>query len=221
MQEPDGLYLWLQLDGAPEPRAYRLPWDQRMAAAAAAALEEAQRNGTAVRMRLPFEPTLDHREPKFYAPPQPALPPKDLARAAGADLPAAGPERLSRIARATARPRRKDLWAGGTPGDAHATRDAGGTGDDPGRCDRVRRRGNQRADDAVALQGCPVAGVTAGCVMVVAPDGRTWDITAADPLPALAGRPIRLTGMPSGEMSICMQGTRLTRIAWSYTAGSC
>ena len=30
-------------------------------------------------MRLPFEPTLDAREPKFYAPPQPALPPKDLA----------------------------------------------------------------------------------------------------------------------------------------------
>ena len=31
-------------------------------------------------MRLPFEPTLDRREPKFYAPPQPALPPKDLAQ---------------------------------------------------------------------------------------------------------------------------------------------
>lgn len=28
-------------------------------------------------MRQPFEPTLDRREPKFDALPQPALPPKD------------------------------------------------------------------------------------------------------------------------------------------------
>lgn len=81
--------------------------------------------------------------------------------------------------------------------------------------------GKQAADDAVAIQGCPVAGVEAGCVMIAAADGRLYDITAADPRPALAGRPIRLTGMPSGEMSICMQGTPLTRIAWAYTAGSC
>jgi hypothetical protein len=29
-------------------------------------------------MRLPFEPSLDDREQKFYALPQPALPPKDF-----------------------------------------------------------------------------------------------------------------------------------------------
>ena len=29
-------------------------------------------------MRLPFEPSLDDQEPRFYAQPQPALPPKDL-----------------------------------------------------------------------------------------------------------------------------------------------
>jgi hypothetical protein len=28
-------------------------------------------------MRVPFEPSLDDREPRFYALPQPALPPKD------------------------------------------------------------------------------------------------------------------------------------------------
>jgi hypothetical protein len=33
-------------------------------------------------MRLPFEPTLDDREPKFYALPQPPLPPKDVGRPA-------------------------------------------------------------------------------------------------------------------------------------------
>ena len=27
-------------------------------------------------MRMPFEPSLDPREPRFYAAPQPALPPK-------------------------------------------------------------------------------------------------------------------------------------------------
>ena len=79
MQEGKGLYLWLQVAGEPEPRAYRLPWDQRTAQELQSALEEAQRNGTQAKMRLPFESTLDRREPKFYAPPQPALPPKDLA----------------------------------------------------------------------------------------------------------------------------------------------
>lgn len=29
-------------------------------------------------MCMPFEPSLDAREPKFYAPPQPAMQPKDL-----------------------------------------------------------------------------------------------------------------------------------------------
>ena len=77
MQEGQGLYLWLQVAGEREPRAYRLPWDQRTAQELQSALEEAQRNGTQAKMRLPFEPTLDRRESKFYAPPQPALPPKD------------------------------------------------------------------------------------------------------------------------------------------------
>jgi hypothetical protein len=38
---------------------------------------EAEQNQTQLRMRVPFEPSLDGREPKFYAMPQPALPPKD------------------------------------------------------------------------------------------------------------------------------------------------
>ncbi len=80
MREGTSLYLWLQVDGESEPRAYRLPWDQRTAQQLQAALDEAERNGTQARMRLPFEPTLDAREPKFYAPPQQALPPKDLAQ---------------------------------------------------------------------------------------------------------------------------------------------
>jgi len=42
------------------------------------AMREAEENGTGLRMRLPFENSLDMREPKFYALPQPALPPKDV-----------------------------------------------------------------------------------------------------------------------------------------------
>ena len=80
LREPDSMYLWLQLAGEPEPRAYRLPWSRDMAEQLQQALEEAEQNGTQARMRLPFEPSLDQRERKFYAPPQPALPPKDLAR---------------------------------------------------------------------------------------------------------------------------------------------
>ena len=80
MREGQSLYVWLQLPGTAEPRAYELPWNQQMAQQLQEALEQAARNGTEARMRLPFEPTLDAREPRFYAMPQPALPPKDLTR---------------------------------------------------------------------------------------------------------------------------------------------
>ena len=75
--EDRAIYLWLQLDGVSEPRAYVLPWDQRAAEQLQKAAREAAERQAAVRMRLPFEPTLDDREPRFYALPQPALPPKD------------------------------------------------------------------------------------------------------------------------------------------------
>ncbi|MFO1039037.1 MAG: hypothetical protein U1E45_19515 [Geminicoccaceae bacterium] len=80
MREGEGLYLWLQVAGIDEPRAYRLPWDKKQAQELQDAIEQAQKNGTGVKMRLPFETTLDTREPKFYAMPQPALPPKDYAQ---------------------------------------------------------------------------------------------------------------------------------------------
>jgi hypothetical protein len=79
LAEDRAIYLWLQLDGIAEPRAYALPWDRRTAEqlqeASRAAVAAGRQSG--VRMRLPFEPTLDDREPRFYAPPQPASPPKD------------------------------------------------------------------------------------------------------------------------------------------------
>ena len=79
MQENEGIYLWLQLPDIFEPRAYVLPWDRTSAEQLQQALRDAEQQGSAVQMRLPFEPSLEDREPKFYALPQPALPPKDHA----------------------------------------------------------------------------------------------------------------------------------------------
>lgn len=76
--EEEGIFLWLQLPDLVEPRAYVLPWDQASAEQLQKALREAEQRGSGVQMRLPFEPSLDPLEPKFYAMPQPALPPKDM-----------------------------------------------------------------------------------------------------------------------------------------------
>jgi hypothetical protein len=86
LREGDGVYLWLQLDGTVEPRAYRLPWDRQLAEQLEKAQAEAQRNGTGMAMRLPFERSYDHREPKFYALPQPAMPDKPYANGPGAKV---------------------------------------------------------------------------------------------------------------------------------------
>ena len=79
--EDKGIYIWLQLADVEEPRAYVLPWDRELAQELQDAMNEAERNGGGVTMNLPFEPSLDPREPRFHALPQPALPPKDGQRA--------------------------------------------------------------------------------------------------------------------------------------------
>lgn len=76
--ENEAIYLWLQLDGLSEPRAYALPWDQQLAQELQDAGRAAAEQDSPLRMRMPFEPSLDDREPRFYAMPQPALPPKDV-----------------------------------------------------------------------------------------------------------------------------------------------
>jgi hypothetical protein len=78
--EDQAIYLWLQLPGVVEPRAYALPWNRARAEQLQQAMREAQQQGGGVRMRLPFEPSLEDRAPKFYAQPQPALPPKDVVQ---------------------------------------------------------------------------------------------------------------------------------------------
>jgi hypothetical protein len=77
--EGEAIYLWLQLPDVAEPRAYVLPWSRASAEQLQEAGREADQQGGGVQMRLPFEPSLDQQEPRFYARPQPAPPPKDLA----------------------------------------------------------------------------------------------------------------------------------------------
>lgn len=76
MEEKKAIYLWLRFDGEVEPRAYVLPWSQEKAQQVQKAMREARRNGTAVRMRRPFERDTNDSEAVFYAEPQPAMPPK-------------------------------------------------------------------------------------------------------------------------------------------------
>ena len=65
------------MPGSPEPRAYVLPWSVEAAQQLQDAMSQAEADGTAVRMTMPFEASLDEREPMFYAMPQPAMPAKD------------------------------------------------------------------------------------------------------------------------------------------------
>ena len=76
LREGQGIYLWLQVSGVEEPRAYVLPWDQELAQQLHSAQREADSSGTGVRMRKPFTNGRDESIAKFYAPPQPASPPK-------------------------------------------------------------------------------------------------------------------------------------------------
>ena len=75
--ENEAIYVWLIMPGSSEPSAYVLPWSVEAAQQLQDAMSQAEADGTAVRMAMPFESSLDDREPMFYAMPQPAMPPKD------------------------------------------------------------------------------------------------------------------------------------------------
>jgi hypothetical protein len=80
IKEDVGIFLWLQLAETAEPRSYVLPWSTKLAEQLQEAAREAEEQNGELHMRMPFEQSLDELEPKFYAMPQPALPPKDLNR---------------------------------------------------------------------------------------------------------------------------------------------
>ena len=79
--EGEAIFLFLQLPGVAEPRAYQLPWRPELAEQLQNAQREAEKRGGGVMVERPFEdrstePSLETRERMFYAPPPPALPPK-------------------------------------------------------------------------------------------------------------------------------------------------
>jgi len=77
LREGENIYLWLRTPGVEEPRAYVLPWDQKLAEQLHGAQREANARGTAVHARGLFETGQDRQQPMFYALPQPARPPKE------------------------------------------------------------------------------------------------------------------------------------------------
>ena len=76
LQEGKHIYLWLALPNLEQPRAYTLPWNEELAKQLHRAQQHAEEQGANVRMRKPFENSLDPNEPLFYAPPQPPPPAK-------------------------------------------------------------------------------------------------------------------------------------------------
>ena len=76
-REGEGIDVWLQLPGSVSPGAYTLPWSTTLAEQLQRAQREAEEQEGDVRMRSPFEPSWDDREPKFYALPPPKMPEKD------------------------------------------------------------------------------------------------------------------------------------------------
>jgi hypothetical protein len=85
--EGQAIFLFLQLPGVAEPRAYRLPWRRELAEQLQNAQREAEQRGGGIVVERPFEDrgaeaSLETREPMFYAPPPSALPPKAAPAAA-------------------------------------------------------------------------------------------------------------------------------------------
>ena len=79
MREDQAIYLWLQFDGASEPKVYALPWSMQTAQDLQNAMQQGEATGTGVEMTMPLKSGLDDREPKFHPIPQPALPDKNYS----------------------------------------------------------------------------------------------------------------------------------------------
>ena len=76
MREGEAIYLWLELETPSEPRAYVIPWSQKQAEQLQGAMREVDSKGGEVRMRGPFSNRAPTDDPRFYAEPQAAPPPK-------------------------------------------------------------------------------------------------------------------------------------------------
>ena len=76
MKEDVAIYLWLQIPDIEEPRSYKLPWSDELAKELHQAQQNAEKSGTEVKMKKPFERTEDNQATVFYAEPPPPPPTK-------------------------------------------------------------------------------------------------------------------------------------------------
>ena len=76
LRENEAIYLWLVFDGDVQPRAYRLPWNMKMAKQLQEAQRSASRRKSEVRMNRPFGRNRPAQELIFHAPARKAPPPK-------------------------------------------------------------------------------------------------------------------------------------------------
>src|SRR5262245_210163 len=81
--------------------------------------------------------------------------------------------------------------------------------------------GAAEAQQRVTVVGCPSPGVEARCLVIRGANNVTYNISAANPAPAVGQRAIRLTGTIANRASYCQQGVVLTNITWAYTDQAC
>lgn len=72
------IYVWLAIPGVKEPRAYVLPWSRKRAKQIQKAQRDAGKDGRRVKVRNPFELSLDESDPMFYPEPHIAPPSKPV-----------------------------------------------------------------------------------------------------------------------------------------------
>ena len=78
LREGEAIYLWLREEASPEPMSYRLPWSLEQAKRLQQARQQAEANGTDMRMRQQSGENSDtEQEIHFYASHQAALPAKN------------------------------------------------------------------------------------------------------------------------------------------------
>lgn len=82
MVEDEAIYLWVEVAGLDQPRAYVLPWSEETARELHGAQRDAREDGGQVRVRFPGE-AFQPGERMFYAEPPQALAPKTVEPAAG------------------------------------------------------------------------------------------------------------------------------------------
>lgn len=72
--------------------------------------------------------------------------------------------------------------------------------------------------EEISVSGCAAAGVEASCIILKAEDGKTYDITAAQPAPE-PGTYGTLTGTLTDKMSVCQQGPVVEPAQWQVEPG--